>query len=384
MVTLRSDFECGNGKNVSRLGPDRLSLEVDGDLRDGYASYFCFDLANDGDACDVVVEIHPDSALANPAAFISCFPSTVWVRGNPAFGFRALEAERVRVVGTHLEALIPLPARAAVRVAMTYVAPYSAVSTELRALAASRPDRASVFSIGASVEGRDLLGLRVGVPGMPRVYVVAGQHPHEHSGVWAALGVADWVSSLLGEADELRRALEVWVLPIVNPDGNVRGRNALNAEGVDMYRAFASAPDSPEPEGKESRLLWSWVREAPPALWMNFHSYTGWRQNSEPPYDGWYEVPDETFADPSRLRMYRSLCDAVRLLTDARSTSRDPARHAPGTFCYQMAKRFGIPHVFYEVNNGTAGAHRGAERGIRVFRAAAAALVAAQGSGGRA
>ena len=88
------------------------------------------------------------------------------------------------------------------------------------------------------------------------------------------------------------------------------------------------------------------------------------------------EVPPEIFAEPATRLRYRALCDAARLLTDAPSTARSPARHGESTLCFQMAKRLGVPHLFYEVNNGTAGAHVGARRGIAVLRAALAAMSA--------
>ena len=67
---------------------------------------------------------------------------------------------------------------------------------------------------------------------------MAGQHPHEHAGVWAALGIADYVSSALPAA-AIRPKLDVTVVPMINPDANVHGRNAWNAQGMNPYRADA-------------------------------------------------------------------------------------------------------------------------------------------------
>ena len=125
-----------------------------------------------------------------------------------------------------------------------------------------------------------------------------------------------------------------------------------------MYQAFGDHPDANLPEAHESRLLWNWVATEKPALWMNFHCFTGWRLNSEFPYDGWYEVEDYgLFSDAGQRRLYAALCDTMRLETDGPSTHERASIHRPNTLCYQFAKRFDIPHAFYEINNGTAGKH---------------------------
>ena len=44
----------------------------------------------------------------------------------------------------------------------------------------------------------------------------------------------------------------------------------------------------------------------------------------------------------------------------------------------KMAKRFGIPHVFYELNNGTSGRHAGTRCGVDVFQRVMSTLLAHQ------
>jgi hypothetical protein len=147
------------------------------------------------------------------------------------------------------------------------------------------------------------------------------------------------------------------------------GRNAFNAEQLDMYLAFGDHPDASEPEAHESRLLWKWALDSMPALWVNFHCFTGWRLNSEYPYDGWYEVDDRRiFKEPVQRRLYEALCDTLRLETDAPSTHERASVHPRSTLCHQLAQRFGIPHAFYEINNGTAGRHGATQRALRVFK----------------
>ena len=376
MISITSDFECGNGKNVEQLSENHFRLEVEGDKQSGYGSYFCFDVINDGPAADVTVDLHEDPKFGGPTNFGAVFPTTIWIKEHGFHRFRPLQDSQARLTEGCCTFRVPVGEGGRLRVAMTYVAPYSEVSDMLRGLAEGRRDRCELITLGTSVRGTDILVLRAGTPGSPKVLCIAGQHAHEHAAVWGVCGVADFMSSLVPEAEALREALEVYAAPVVNPDGNAAGANAFNAEGLDMYTAFGGDPDAPEPEAHESRLLWSWALEMQPALWMNFHSYTGWKLNSEHPYDGWYEVADRgVFSQPGQRLLYDALCDTVRLETDAPSTHERASIHPESTLCHQLASRCDIPHVFYEINNATAGKHGGSKRALHVFRKAARTLL---------
>jgi len=369
MIRITSDIECGNGKEIEQLAVDRFRLQVDGDKQSGYCGYFCFDIINEGPQADVTIELWEDAKFESPTGFRTLFPTTTWFKPVDFHRYRPLPGTPPASIEGHITFTVPVEQDQQVRVAMTYVAPYSEIAESLHQFTSERTDRCKLFSVGTSVQGREILGLRAGTPGTPKLFCVAGQHPHEHAGVWGVLGIADFMSSLLPEAAALRDQLDVFIVPTVNPDGNVLGRNAFNAEGFDMYQAFGDSPEADLPEAHESRLLWKWVTSEKPALWMNFHCYTGWRLNSEYPYDGWYEVEDYgLFSDPVQRRLYAALCDTLRLETDAPSTHERASIHQPNTLCYQFAKRFDLPHAFYEINNGTAGKHLGTQRALHVFK----------------
>jgi hypothetical protein len=368
MIELITNFECGNGKAIEQLGDAHFRLEVEADKQTGYGSYFCFDLANDGAAVEVTIDVYEDSKFGEPTTFGRVFPTTIWIKPVDFHRYRPLRGQLPECEDGHIRFRVPVEEKQRLRVAETYVAPFTEVAECLEGFALERADRCVRFSLGQSVEGRELVGLRAGTAGKPKVVCVAGQHPHEHGGVWASLGIADFVSSRMPQAERIRNEAEIYVIPIVNPDGNVAGHSAFNAEGLDMYLAFGDEPDAPEPEAHESKLIWAWIRSEMPALWVNFHAFTGWQLNSEYPYHGWYEVEDRNlFSNIAQKRLYDAVCDTLRLTTDAASTHERANVHRANTLCYQMAKRFGIPHAFYELNNGNSGRHAGSRTGIDVF-----------------
>ncbi len=368
MITITSDFECGNAKNVQHIEDNRYRLEVVGD-EPVWCYYFCFDIKNDGPQTHATVEVWHDPVINDPQGFIANFPTTIWIQSSGAPHYKPLEQQQVEYHGDHIVIHILLAENQTVRVTNLWPAPYSETCEFVQHLADERNDRCELFTLGKSVQGRDILGIRAGTPGKPQVLCIAGQHPTETSGIWGMRGIADFITSLLPDAATLREELLVEVIPLVNPDGNVAGRNAFNAEGHNMWLAFRDDPDASEPEAHENKLLWRKATEQGIALWMNIHCYKGWRESSEHPYDGWHEVPRDLFQDPDQARLYQALCDTMRLETTGLSSSGTTgSTHPKSTMCYQLAKRLGIPAIFYEMNAGTAGPYRATRDSVDVFK----------------
>jgi len=129
----------------------------------------------------------------------------------------------------------------------------------LREIAEDHPDSAELVDLGRSVDGRPLLGLRIG-EGDWRVRVLAAHHGDELSSAELALSVAE---GLLADPVDA----EVWVVPHVNPDG-VAGGTRYNANAVDLNRNYGfewsddeyRAGDAPfsEPESRAMRVLSSY------------------------------------------------------------------------------------------------------------------------------
>lgn len=132
----------------------------------------------------------------------------------------------------------------------------------LRDLVAVHPGRATLEKLGESAEGRPVWAVRVGRSGAPRLVIVAQQHARE----WMSLKVAlDSLKTLLDNpvCADLEAALEIWVVPLANPDGyeysrsidpgwrksrRVTGPN--RAPGVDLNRNYPAdyrrSSDRPE------------------------------------------------------------------------------------------------------------------------------------------
>lgn len=161
-------------------------------------------------------------------------------------------------------------------------------------------------SIGASVEGRPILALKIGAaadaPGRPNVLFMATHHAREWMATEMAMRLARWI------ADSLPRALlaqrDVWVIPVQNPDGyqysfsdarmwrKNRRPNADGSYGVDLNRNYpgfwgldnVGSSDLPITEvyrgtgpasEPETQAIVAFHAAHPPAVAASYHTYSG-------------------------------------------------------------------------------------------------------------
>jgi murein tripeptide amidase MpaA len=83
-------------------------------------------------------------------------------------------------------------------------------------------------TIGTSAEGRSIRAYRAGEPGKRVVVVLATMHGEENFGQYVARGLLE---------GRPVRDVDLWVVPVLNPDGLVRDRRWLSGD-VDLNRNF--------------------------------------------------------------------------------------------------------------------------------------------------
>lgn len=123
---------------------------------------------------------------------------------------------------------------------------YDEVTNFLRFYNIKYPAITSLFSIGKSVQGRDLMVLKVGI-GKKKIFINAAHHPREYLGTILTLKQVDMLlkgyenkSNVDGKnLTDLLNETSFYFLPLVNPDGVqavVNGDHGryLNARGVNL------------------------------------------------------------------------------------------------------------------------------------------------------
>jgi len=139
---------------------------------------------------------------------------------------------------------------------------YMELTAKLSSMAAENKDLVKVFSIGKSVEGREVWTLRISgssapAGSLPAIYFLGAHHAREHLSTGIPLMLADHLVKAYNSNDEKVRALlanrEVYITPLVNPDGKQydiesgryrswrknRKENSGGSRGVDLNRNYS-------------------------------------------------------------------------------------------------------------------------------------------------
>ncbi len=191
---------------------------------------------------------------------------------------------------------------------------YDELKSELQKLASAHPQITVLDSIGKSVEGRDLMRLRISADPakasqLPAALIMGGHHAREHVSVEVPLMFAQKFLALYDQGDStvvhLVQTRDIQIVPLVNPDGaeydieggsykTWRKNRALNSDGshgVDINRNYAKGWDNVEGASSdpgddtfhglqafsepETRAVKDWVDSTPnAATLLTLHSFS--------------------------------------------------------------------------------------------------------------
>lgn len=140
---------------------------------------------------------------------------------------------------------------------------YDDVTAYLQAVASDHPTITRLVSIGQSVQGRDLWFLKITdnpdfEEDEPEFKYISTMHGDEPVGTENCLKFIDLLTDNYDSAspdDGLKRLvddIEIWIMPMMNPDGNSAG-SRYNAHGQDLNRDFPDWVNDPTntPTGRE-------------------------------------------------------------------------------------------------------------------------------------
>ena len=216
------------------------------------------------------------------------------------------------------------------------------VIAEMDALAAAFPAvMAAKTSIGTSVEGREIWAWKLSRdPALdedePEVVIVALMHAREPAGMMSVVYLAETLTGGYGNDPEVTYLLdhrEVWLVPVLNPDGYTHNEatepsggglwrknrvdNGDGSRGVDLNRNFAyewghdDVGSSPTPSANtyrgptpfsepETQALRDFVIARRPNVTVNTHTFGDYLIRSWA-YDNLFTTEDAEYEDMSRL-----------------------------------------------------------------------------------
>jgi hypothetical protein len=137
---------------------------------------------------------------------------------------------------------------------------YDEFVTRMQGIASAYPNLVRMISIGQSVLGRDIWALKISDnPDLeddePEFKYSSTMHGDEGVGTEMTIRLAELLTGSYGVDPDLTQLvdeMEIWLIPIHNPDGYVAGTR-WNANGIDLNRDFPDRITDPvdDPTGRE-------------------------------------------------------------------------------------------------------------------------------------
>jgi len=171
---------------------------------------------------------------------------------------------------------------------------YTKLTNFMTAIAAQYPNITRLFSIGKSVQRRELWGIEISdnigkVEAEPQFKYIANMHGDEVVGREMSIYLIELLCSQYGHNERITKLVDetaIYIVPTMNPDGFER-RTRGNANGIDLNRnfpdQFTSPPNTKAGRQVETVAVMSFVEEHNFVLSANYH---GGAVVANYPYDG--------------------------------------------------------------------------------------------------
>lgn len=188
---------------------------------------------------ELVAEVKSPDPMNAPLASILRLPLglDIWEVKATRIVLRANEAQldRLRQMGFEVRQIVETEKHVAAFATDENIAGYHSVESlerDLRELAAKHSDIAELTQIGESIEHRPIWSIRIGArradPALPKILFMGCHHARE----WISVEVPFLLArELVTTANDRRvarwlNAGEIWIVPIVNPDGHEFSRTS--------------------------------------------------------------------------------------------------------------------------------------------------------------
>ncbi len=187
------------------------------------------------------------------------------------------------------------------------------------------PEICRLENIGQTVEGRDLLVVKISdnveqEEAEPEFFYTGTMHGDETAGYIMLLRLIDYLLENYGtdtQVTEFVDNIEIWINPAANPDGTYHGGNhtvygaqRYNANNVDLNRNFPDPRSGAHPDGNawqpENIAMMAFAEEHHFVMSANFHGGTEvvnypwdtWSRRH--PDDEWYQFVSHIYADAAQ------------------------------------------------------------------------------------
>ena len=278
-ILIATDFECGNGHRIRRLGSLEYMIEAEPEPGNhqygGWGYTFCFGLRNrqeTGRQIRIRITTPPPEGKTAHDIFAQQTGHVVLRRSDT---FSHLDPANIEPLpeGNAVRLTLDLPASGShgpvLFVSNFHWHPVSELGSWLAQL--QNNPLVHVSAHGTSVADRPLWCLDIGPADATQIVMAQTPQPSEMLGTWACRAVTDFLVSDDPEARRIRSCHHLTLLPATNPDGTVLGLGVSHPSGRFPYFEGLLTVDSPKSALPEMAAVWRLLEQECPWLFVEWH-----------------------------------------------------------------------------------------------------------------
>jgi len=271
---ITSDFECGNGEHVRRIGEDHFAVDArrDWGTGDPYSMMswvFCVKIANRSNGARTLkLDVRNINHAGHNEAYVWAKRGDIWDR-VPAEVLSTSDDDWA------FRATAQIDAGETVYLSNSFWYPPSEMVTWLTDIAEKHPDLCTLGRIGHTAQGRPISVLMISdsAPAEEKERILVAASPQgSEIGAWACRRLIEFLLSDDPFAESVRKNWVVDVIPQTNPDGEALGTVMVNANGENPLFEFKQIANGGTGSA-EAVSLWNWASSHPPMVYLESHCY---------------------------------------------------------------------------------------------------------------
>ena len=282
---ITSEFECGTGDHIRRIGEDHFALDAHRDwgAGDPYSMMswvFCVKITNRSNGPRTLkLDVQNINHSGHDEAYVWAKRGDIRDRADASVLPGSDEDWSFR-------ATVRMGAGETLYLSNGYWYPPSEMTAWLTDVAEKHSDLCTLRDIGRTAQGRPISALTISDPEptdkKARILIAASPQGSE-IGAWACRRLIAFLLSDDAFAEKVRKKWVLDVIPQTNPDGEALGTVMVNALGENPLFEFKQVADGGSGSA-EAVGLWNWAKSHPPAIYLEYHCYYQANRPSFRPY----------------------------------------------------------------------------------------------------
>lgn len=351
-IILSSEFESGNGIEFQKHDKIIYSFKPERDSGENYSGqpyYFKFSAEN-------LTEINKSFTVTAIADY-----DDVWQGWRPAINTKLwkftsnsmshLNPKKVKATPYSMGINVDLLPKQKIFISDMLVVPYSEMLEILNEIQEVYPTFIKLKEIGNTPMGNKIISIKINPESThwndqnkPKI-VISGTPQSNEFGDYASIMVLrKFIKKGADFWDNFHKDFRLEFIFFQNADGIVLGKNMVNSKGKNIFFSFFNEKEfMPE----ENRIIWEYLSQEPPNLYLEYHSYFQDLKTIRP-----YLYPNSLLKSKDLRKTYKKLSSALKSYSNgAKEEIKIDQPDFSNTLAYRLQETFQTMSFQYKLHS---------------------------------